>query len=339
VVATGDVLLHPALWEQARRDAGGDGMDFGPMLAGIKPYVSKADLAICHLETPLAGKDGPFRGYPDFSGPPQIVSALASTGYDACSTASNHTLDQGSAGIARTLGELDRAGIAHAGSARSADEARRITLVEAKGTKVALLSYAYGFNGHEYPGGQTWRAGRIEEQQILDDAERARAAGAEVVIAALHWGTEYQQTPSRQQLDLAPDLARSGRLDLIVSHHAHVVEPMQRIAGVWVTYGLGNLIAFHSTPGDANQEGLLASFTFTRAANPEDGRRWTVSQAGYLPLLVTRAAPIRLVSVPMALRTGEYGSASRDRLTEALDRTTRVVTSRGAGQQGLARLR
>ncbi len=303
------------------------------MLAGVKPYVNAADLAICHLETPLAPERGPFSGYPDFSGPPQIVAALKSTGYDACSTASNHTLDQGSAGIGRTLAALDQAGIAHAGSARSPAESRRITLLRVHGVQVAFLSYAYGFNGHTYPGGQTWRANRIDVRTIEDDARRARGLGAQVVITALHWGTEYQQAPSAQQRQLAPVLAKSGVIDLIISHHSHVVEPIQRIGRVWVVYGLGNLIAFHSTPGLANQEGLLASFTFTRS-----GSHWTVTQAGFLPLLVTRSAPIRLLSVPSALRTRRYGSSSRDRLTQALQRTTTVVTSLGGTQEGLTRL-
>ena len=335
VVATGDVLLPPALWNQARADAENarTAMNFGPMLAGVKPYVAKADLAICHLETPLAKPNGPFSGYPDFSGPPQIATALRATGFDACSTASNHTLDQGSAGISRTLRALDQARIKHTGSARSETESRRITLLRAGDVRVALLSYAYGFNGHTYPGGRTWLANRIDPVAIVDDAKRARRQGAQVVIAALHWGTEYQQTPSRQQLDLAPRLARSGALDLIISHHSHVVEPVQRIGRVWVVYGLGNLIAFHSTPGLPNQEGLLASFTFTRS-----GTRWTVTTAGYLPLLVTRRPPIRLLPVTAALRTGRYGSSTRARLTQALERTTRVVMSMGAAEQGLVRL-
>jgi hypothetical protein len=334
LVATGDVLLHPGLWTQARQDAkltGHGPMDFAPMLAGVRPYVASADLAICHLETPLAGATGPFRGYPDFSGPPQIATALATTGYDACSTASNHTLDQGAGGIKRTLDTLDSVGIAHAGSARSQPESRRITMLNANGVKVAFLSYAYGFNGHNYPGGQRWRANVIDEARILADARRARADGAQVVILAMHWGTEYRQVPSAQQRELAPVLARSGVIDLIISHHAHVVEPIQRIGKTWVVYGLGNLIALHSTPGATNAEGLLVRFTFTRSP---DGR-YTASRAEYVPLLVTKAAPIRLLDVPGALERKSYGSSTAQRLREALARTTRVVLDLGAAKQGL----
>ncbi|MEW5625675.1 CapA family protein, partial [Streptomyces hydrogenans] len=87
-------------------DAGDGGYDFRPMLAGVKPVVSGADLALCHMET-VYGKDGgPYTGYPAFKSPPEVAAALAATGYDSCSTASNHTLDDGAAGLGRTLDAL-----------------------------------------------------------------------------------------------------------------------------------------------------------------------------------------------------------------------------------------
>src|SRR5215207_2000697 len=98
LVATGDVLLHSPLWQQAEADAAAaaqPGRDFRPLIASIRPLVEGADLAVCHLETPVAPPEGPFAGYPSFSVPPEVVPALADTGYDACTTASNHTYDHG----------------------------------------------------------------------------------------------------------------------------------------------------------------------------------------------------------------------------------------------------
>src|SRR6188768_3796738 len=67
VVVTGDMLVHDQLWEQARADAlaaGAKGLDFGPLLEGQRKYIEQSDLAICHLETPVAGPAGPFSSYP-----------------------------------------------------------------------------------------------------------------------------------------------------------------------------------------------------------------------------------------------------------------------------------
>lgn len=343
LVATGDVLLHERLWDQAADDAertGREPLDFAPMLAGIRPYVSGADLALCHLETPLASPGGPNEGYPSFAAPPQILPALVATGYDACTTASNHSFDQGAAGIDRTLDALDAAGVAHAGTARSRAEAGRTTIVTAGGVKVALLSFTYGFNGG---GGDAWRAAVIDDDRITAAARRARERGAEVVVLSLHWGTEYQHEPNRQQLKLARELARVPDIDVIIGHHAHVVEPIERIGDTWVVYGLGNLIAWHGTPVAANAEGMLVRFTFTERPGGADaagdgGAQFDVTRAEYEPLLVAREPPIRLLDVPVALSTGAYGSSTKARLSTALQRTAEVVTSRGAAADGLTRI-
>ncbi len=335
LAATGDVLLHDPLWDQAATDAGGAGFDFRPLLAGVKPLVDEADIAICHLETPVAPAGGPFAGYPSFSVPPEIVGALADTGYDACSTASNHTFDRGGAGVDRTLDALDAAGILHAGSARSPGEADAITTMTVAGADVALLSYTFGFNGIPAPDGQTWRADPIDEGRILADAARARSQGAEVVVLAMHWGDEYSHDPNDQQRTLGPSLVRSPDVDLVLGHHSHVVQPIEPVDGEWVVHGMGNLVAHHRTPGAANEEGLLVRFTFT-----EGPAGWRVSQAGYAPLLVVKPGPpIRVVDVAAALAAGgTTDPGSRARLQQAWDRTTAVAGSLGGPAHGLSPL-
>ncbi|MGH3623736.1 MAG: CapA family protein, partial [Sciscionella sp.] len=254
VVASGDILVHPAVTAQAEADGGGR-RDYDRILAGVAPVVSSADLAICHLETPIAPAGGPFHGYPTFSVPPEIATAIAHTGYDTCSTASNHTLDEGAAGVRRTLDALDRAGVAHTGSARSAAEAARPLILRANGVKVAQLSYTFGFNGIALPPGKPWLANEIDPVRIIHAARRARAAGAQVVIVSMHWGTEDQHKVTAQQRRLAHRLLADGSIDLIVGCHAHVVQPFARIDGKWVAYGMGNLVARHDEPLGSTEEG------------------------------------------------------------------------------------
>lgn len=339
LVATGDVLLHERLWNQARDDAGPDGeLNFAPQLANIKPVVEGAGLAVCHMETPLADSIDSAEGYPMFSGPPQIVPALVETGYDACTTASNHTFDQGADGIARTLDQLDTAGIAHTGSAREeAEDVPVVVPVESPNgpVNVGLVSYTFGFNGIPYPDGETWRSNEIDEAAILDDAAAARQAGAEFVVVAIHWGTEYDQEPNDQQLDLAPRLIASPDIDLLLGHHAHVVQPLEAVDGEWIVYGMGNLMAAHRTPGEARSEGLLVRFTVT-----EDlaAGRFVTTGAEYLPLLQTDDFPVEVLDVPAALSSGDTGTATSSRLQTALDRTTEVVESRGGPAAGLVPL-
>ncbi len=336
LAATGDVLLHERLWTQARRDAAsGEEMDFAPQLANIEPVIRDADLAVCHLEVPLAEQGGSYEGYPTFSGPPQVASGLADTGYDACTTASNHTFDQGADGVDRTLDTLDAAGLAHAGSARSPQEADDVTMIDVatdgEPVRVALLSYTFGFNGIPYPDDETWRSNEIDEAAVLDDAAAARAEGADVVVAATHWGDEYVHEPTERQRQLGATLIASPDIDLLLGHHAHVVQPIEHVDGEWIVYGMGNLMANHAEPEGPKSEGLLTRFTFTEDV---DSGTFSVSQAGYLPLYQTYEPPVEVLDVPVALNDGA-GTAGADRLEEALARTVDVVESRGAAEAGL----
>ncbi|WP_103335636.1 CapA family protein [Amycolatopsis sp. CA-126428] len=323
VVATGDVLIHPALTEQAEADGGGK-IDYRPLLAGIKPLISGADLGICHLETPLAPEGGPYSGYPSFSAPPEIADAIKDTGYDTCSTSSNHTIDQGAEGVTRTLDKLDDVGVKHTGSARSAAEAAKPLILDVHGVKVAQVSYAFGFNGIKVPAGKPWLANQIDVDDVLAAARKARQAGAQVVIASLHWGVEYQHEPTAEQRSQAKKILASDDVDLIVGHHAHVVQPFEKIGGKWVAYGLGNSVARHSEPRGDTEEGAAARFRFVR-----DGDRWKVDKAEYIPTLIKLDTPIRLVDLST--------SPASPQVTKALQDTDKNILSLGADKSGLTR--
>jgi poly-gamma-glutamate capsule biosynthesis protein CapA/YwtB (metallophosphatase superfamily) len=324
VLATGDVLIHPALTEQATKDGEGS-RDYTEMFAGVRSAVEQADFAICHLEVPLADKDGPFLGYPTFSAPPEVADALAETGYDSCSTASNHTFDQGVEGANNTLDVLDKAKIAHTGSARTKKDANTPLIRDVGGVKVAQLSFTFGFNvGTEPP--QPWMGNVLTVAKVLTAARAARKAGAQVVVASLHWGNEDQSAPTPFQRQTARKLLADPAIDLIVGHHAHVVQPFEKINGKWVAYGLGNQLARHETPLGTTEEGVMARFRFSKGA-----KGWTVDQAEYLPTLVDLGPPIRLRNLTTDT------SVDAKRRTQALVRTDRVILSLGAAEDGLTR--
>ncbi|WP_405514161.1 CapA family protein [Streptomyces canus] len=335
LVASGDVLPHSSIIDRARFDGGGGSYDFRPMLAGVRSVVSRADLALCHMET-VYGANGDYTGYPTFKSPPEVAQALAVTGYDGCSTASNHSLDDGSGGIRRTLDALDRAGVRHAGSARTEAEARTVTLLRAGSAKVAHLAYTYDTNGFPLPQGQPWAVNLMDEKKILADARAARKAGADVVVVSLHWGTEWQDAPDEQQVALARDLtaARTGGrpdVDLILGTHAHVPQAYEKVNGTWVVYGMGDQIAGEMFNHEGAQDprgnqSTLGRFTFAPPARP--GERWRVAKAEFVPQMFDVDAG-RAVNLNQAIARGADLEGVRDRIRE-------VVLSRGAAKDGLA---
>ncbi|MEU7025676.1 CapA family protein [Streptomyces sp. NPDC046275] len=336
LVASGDVLPHDSIIRQAAADAGGAGYDFRPMLSGVRSVVSRADLAICHMETVYGEPGGPYTGYPAFKSPPEVAAALKATGYDSCSTASNHTLDDGAGGLRRTLDALDAAGVRHAGSARSADEAARPTLLKAGRATVAQLAYTYDTNGYPLPAGQPWAVNLIDEQKIVADARAARKAGADVVVVSLHWGTEWQTAPDERQLSLGRALtaSRTGDrpdIDLIIGTHAHVPQAYEKVNGTWIVYGMGDQIAgdminYEGAYDRRGNMGTLARFTFAPPTAP--GRRWEVSRAEFVPQFFDTARG-RVVNLNEAIGKGQAQYA------EPRDAIRAVVLDRGAARDGL----
>jgi poly-gamma-glutamate capsule biosynthesis protein CapA/YwtB (metallophosphatase superfamily) len=334
VAAGGDVLIHPEVTEQAKEDYGGT-INYDKIFAGIMPRIAAADLAICHLEVPLSTPTGPFSGFPKFNAPPQIVDTLKRAGYDACSTASNHSLDQGEDGVRRTLDKLDAVGIKHHGTARSAAEGAQLNLMTVYGpgvpggVRVANLSYSYGFNNTTVPPDKPWLANRLTSGRVIDDARRAKAAGAEVVVVSLHWGIEYQHDPSDMQLYWADRLAAEPAVDLIVGHHAHVTQPYELVHDTWVAYGLGNQVAKHLHPRGVTEEGVLGWFEFTKSDTA-----WTV-KARYAPTYIDLVnSSIRLKDLRFELAKTTLSATRRERYYAAYTRIRTIVRSRGAGEDG-----
>ena len=182
--------------------------------------------------------------YPRFRAPRELARDLAEAGYDGCSVASNHALDFGEQGVVATLDALDEADLAHAGTARSPEENTRPAWYDVDGIAVAQLSYAYGFNGFVRPAGKEWLVDQIDPALILADAQAARDAGAELVVVSMHWGNEYRHEVVEAQQTVADALAAvPGAVDLIVGHHAHVVQPISKVGEMWVVWGMGNQLS------------------------------------------------------------------------------------------------
>ncbi|MGQ0624736.1 MAG: CapA family protein [Sporichthyaceae bacterium] len=327
VVASGDLLIHPGVWWRAEREARaagkGDRYDFLPALAQLRGLISGADLALCHLEGPLGAPGSAPRGFPLFSIPPELATAIQRLGYDSCSTSSNHGIDQGEAGVNSTLAALDDVGVAHVGTARNAAEDAS-AMLRAAGVTVAHLSYTYGHNNTR-PADKPWLINTLADDTIVADARAARAAGAEVVIASIHWGQEYVAAPTPAQVALATTLMSSGQVDLVLGHHAHVVQPVEAFGDRYVAYGMGNLISAisHDFANGASREGILPRFTFTRGG---DGR-WRVTEIVITPTYVSPVGGLHTVDVAADLRRKPAGE-DLARLRRARERTAAVIYSR-----------
>ena len=173
VEVNGDLLIHSPVWERAFADGHGN-YDFSPMLREITPFIKSADLAICHMETPMTPRAP--AGYPVFNTPTQLAGAIRKSGWRICDTASNHSVDQGQYGIDQTGRALDRAGILHTGSFGSSAAQNRTLIVTVKGVKVAFLAYTEMTNGIPLP--HPWSVNLAHVAAVEAKPPGWRASGA-----------------------------------------------------------------------------------------------------------------------------------------------------------------
>jgi hypothetical protein len=321
VEASGDLLIHSSIFDRALVLGRGRHYDFAPFFTAIKPYIQGADLALCQVETPMT--PAPPTGYPTFNTPPDLATAIAQTGWRACSTAGTHSLDQGQTGVDDTIRALDRAGVAHTGTFTSAAAQRTPLIMTVKGVRVAFLAYTELTNG--IPSPHPWSVNRASAAQILADAHRARADGAQVVIVNIHWGEEYVAQPSSFQLALADRLTRSPDIAAVVGQHVHIVQPIRILHGKPVVFGEGNLISNQTSAccPAASQDGMIVLLTIT-----VDSRGARVTLIRYVPIWV-RHPDYVVLPAGTAWRTDRADAAA---LRASYERTVAVV-GRGPGIQ------
>ena len=324
VAAAGDVLIHRRIADVARLPGGS--YDFSYMFSEISPWIEAADLAICHLEVTLSPTNTGLQFYPRFVAPHEIADAIASAGYDTCSTASNHALDRGWPGVVDTLDLLDAAGVRHDGTARTPGE-RLPGLYDVNGVSVAHLSYTYGTNGIPVPPDHPYSVNVIDVDAILADAAWARDQGADFVIVSLQWGLEYVVGPTGTQAAQAEALLGSTDLDLILGSHAHVVQPIGEIDGKYVVYGMGNQLSNQNSASGpkyyATEDGLLVLVHVIERTPGEFG----VERIDIVPTWVRRSDYV-IFPARMTVEDARSQTLMRASLGRTVDRVRRLDAPR-----------
>lgn len=247
IVMGGDVLAHRGIWMSGERADGTRNYDH--LFSAIAPTFKSADIAMVNQETVLGGVEMGLSGFPTFNSPQELGDAEAAAGIDVALAATNHALDKGFEGIEATLRfwrerhpEMLVPGIADSNEA-----ADRPHIVTRGRIAVAILNYTETTNGVPMPAEHPYCVKNLYRSNFAADVSRAREAGADIVIACPHWGTEYVYEPNAAQRRLASRLVEAG-VDAIIGTHPHVLQPvelMHRPDGrrVPVFWSLGNLIS------------------------------------------------------------------------------------------------
>ncbi len=274
----GDIMQHDSQILDAYDKETGT-YDYRPCFQYIKPYIESVDVAIGNLEVTLAGP--PYKGYPRFSAPDELLVALKDAGLDVIVTANNHSVDRGRPGLERTIDMLDSFQIAHTGTFKSLAQKERNhpLIIERRGFRIAILNYTYGTNG--LPVTRPNIVNDLDTTAIRKDIEHAKSLDPDAIVVFPHWGPEYQSLPSTTQKQVAAWCFRHGA-QLVIGSHPHVVQPMEwrREKNELLAYSLGNFVSGQRkryTDG-----GALVRVELVKVVFPDRSSMTAIGNAGYM---------------------------------------------------------
>jgi hypothetical protein len=274
----GDIMQHDSQIMDAFNSNSGK-YDYNPCFEFVKPYTQAVDLAIGNLEVTLAGE--PYKGYPQFSAPDALLTAIRDIGLDVLVTANNHCVDRSKQGLERTIDVLDSVKMLHTGTFKDpvGKSKTHPLIIRKSGFTLALLNYTYGTNG--LPVTAPNIVNLLDTAAIRSDLIKARSLKTDAIIVFTHWGTEYESLPSKMQKDITELCFRYGAR-LVIGSHPHVVQPMEwrKKDNQLVAWSLGNFVSGQRkryTDGGAMLRIELEKITF------DDGTSLTgIDTAGYI---------------------------------------------------------
>ena len=248
LIFIGDVMQHSRQIKAAY--IGGDTLssssyNYSTYFKYIQKYIDKADYTVANMEFTLDNL--PYSGYPCFSCPSSLVKEGQKSGIDLFLCANNHLGDRGSRGIKNTIETLEELGAEFTGLYRNSDEEieKSPFIVNIKGMKIAFINLTYVSN---VPIPAPYVMDGFEIEAIKSKVTRAKAQGAELIIALPHWGVEYSLQPSQWQIKWRDILFENG-INYIIGAHPHVLQPVEvgykpneDIESI-VAYSLGNYIS------------------------------------------------------------------------------------------------
>ncbi len=331
LAAAGDITLSQRQLDAAKQADGS--YDFSPVFASVTGELTEADLAVANLEGNFCGApyDAAVHNYPE-----SLAMALRGAGLDILQTANTYTVENGLTGLQSTIDVLQSAGLAHLGTFASAEDRAEnaVTLWEVNGIRVAFIGFTKGVNNVRLPTGAEYCVNLLytdydsSYSQVASDDIAACVAEAEelepdVIVAMVHWGSEYDPGVSASQQEIEQALFYNG-VDVILGSHSHLAGQISQKTvtdkdgeekNVVVAYSLGNF--FSDDEQLSARESLILNLEFTKY---DDGLT-EITAVDYTPIYITGAdeGEFSVLHAPNAIKL--YESNYYDRVSDELYQT------------------
>lgn len=278
LLATGDGLIHSVIFRNYYKNGV---YDFTDAVKYVKDIVKDYDIAYYNQETPAGDDSITYSGYPMFYTPSAYVDAMRDAGFNTISLASNHSLDKGEKGILNTVKYFKTTDTLFSGMNDSEEMRNNFIIKEKNNITYTMLSYTTITNGLQVPSGKSYLLNLYDKEQVKKDIEAVRDK-VDVLIVAMHWGTEYINMPNEEEKEIAEYLSSLG-VDIVIGNHPHILQPITKIGDTIVMYSLGNFISnqYGGTNGDWNKLiGFMATLDITKTVTKDDEVKMTFDNIG-----------------------------------------------------------
>ncbi|MFA6391908.1 MAG: CapA family protein [Patescibacteria group bacterium] len=292
IMAVGDIMLSRDVDTKMQKYS-----DFNYPFLKTAELLKSADITFGNLESPITLGRKINTNEMVFRSDPESVEGLQFAGIDLVTLANNHSLNFGKEGLSDTFKYLDESGIGYMGAGKSVKDAFQTYTKEINGISFAFLAYSYAsspvmdYDSEE----QEPTIAFMDFDKMKQDVSGASET-ADFVIVSMHDGNEYEFTPDQHQKDFAHAAIESGA-DLVIGHHPHVVQTMEKYQKGYIIYSLGNFV-FDQMWSQETREGMIAEITFSKEG---------ISGLEFFPVIIEDYAQPRFAS-------SEEGSVILDRL-------------------------
>lgn len=258
LIAVGDVMLSRDVERKIKQTG-----DFTFPFLKVKDYLSTGDIVFGNLESPITPGREVAAGEMVFRAPVGVGLGLKQAGFTILSLANNHTPNFGEIGLLDTFNNISKAGLLYVGAGENEEKAYAPVLIEKNGLKFAFLAY----NDSDvvppsYRAGLNYAGTAIMDGVILEKSIQESKKSADFVVISMHSGTEYAAKPNTRQIEFA-HLAIDAGADLVIGHHPHVIQEIEKYKGRYILYSMGNFV-FDQLFSPQTREGLAAKILFTK---------------------------------------------------------------------------
>jgi len=291
ILGVGDIMFHMPQIASAKLDD--RTYDFNPPFKYVKKYIEEADISMANFETVTAGNAGGFSGFPRFNSPTETVYALKETGFDILSTANNHCLDGGKNGIISTIENIEDNGLKNIGTYK--DDNKVLLIEEVGEIKIGFLSYTLGTNGLDSlltSDELEYMVDRVDdEKKIKKDIDTLKDAQVDLILAYIHWGTEYQNQSNSYQEKLGKKMVEWG-VNIILGSHPHVVQRSEIIQhdgkDNYIIYSMGNFYSnqrYETIGNPYTEDSVMVKFIIEKDLDTNDT---IIKDVVYIPTWIYR---------------------------------------------------